>query len=91
MGKIVEAGERIEDWFDSISKRRPTLMSVVFLLLSIAILGFCVWVPIYAFSKDFSLTRLIIGMFFDFLGILLGGSLVLITTKSLIGSLKREA
>jgi len=90
MWKIVEAGERIEDWFDSISKRRPLMMTVIFLFISVVILGFCVWVPIYVFSKDFSLTRLIIGMFFDFLGILLGGSLVLITTKSLIGSLKRE-
>jgi len=87
MRKIVEVGEKIIDWFDEICERRPLMMTVVFLLLSVGILGFCVWLNIDIFSKRFGLIKLIIVAFCDLLAILLGGSLLLITTKNLVENL----
>ena len=90
MGKIVEAGEKTVDWFDEIGERRPLMMTVIFLFISVVILGFCVWLNIYVLSRHFSLARLITGGFLDFLIILLGGSSLLIASKNLIENLKKR-
>jgi len=87
MWKILEAGERIVDWFENIGERRPLMMTVIFLFISVGILGFCVWLNIDIFSKRLGLIKLIIVAFCDLLAILLGGSLLLITTKNLVENL----